>query len=125
LLALSKGHSPATVSDILGVSIPSPYNWLKAWRNQGLMGILTGHQGGAPQKLTPEQLDTAEQIARASPCNLAEIDRQLRECYPDLPSFSLTSLGRHLKQRGLSFSRTRLSLKKTETPTCLSRPKTH
>jgi hypothetical protein len=29
----------------------------------GLMGLLKGHQGGAPTKLTPELLDTAERSA--------------------------------------------------------------
>ncbi|BBL57795.1 hypothetical protein MKFW12EY_14080 [Methylomonas koyamae] len=28
------------------------------------MGLLNGHQGGAPTKLTEEWLDTAERIAR-------------------------------------------------------------
>ena len=68
LLALAKGHSFSVVADILGVTLPTPYNWLKAWQRQGLMGLLNGHQGGAPSKLKPIWLDTAEGIARESPC---------------------------------------------------------
>ncbi|CAD6874951.1 hypothetical protein [Methylomonas fluvii] len=47
---------------------------------------------------------------------MAEIDRQLREIHPDAVTFSLDALARHLKKRGLSFTRTRLSLKKNATP---------
>lgn len=112
LLALNKGHSFSTVADILGVTLPTPYNWVKAWRSLGLMGLLNGHQGGAPTKLTEEWLDTAERIARESPCTLAEIERRLREIHPDVPPVHRDTLARQLKKRGLSFTRTRLSLKK-------------
>jgi hypothetical protein len=81
----------------------TPYNWLKAWNAQGLIGLLGGHQGGAPAKFTPQLLDTAEQVARASPCTLAQIDRRLREIHPDAPPFSLDCLSANLKKRGLSF----------------------
>ncbi|CAD6874949.1 hypothetical protein [Methylomonas fluvii] len=33
LLALAKGHAFAVVADILGVTLPTPYNWAKAWRS--------------------------------------------------------------------------------------------
>lgn len=67
VLALAKGHPPPLVAEILGVTPQSAYNWAKAWCTLGLMGLLKGHQGGAPVKLTPELLDTAERIARAAP----------------------------------------------------------
>jgi len=38
LLALAKGHSFTVVADVLGVTLPTPYNWVRAWRNQGLIG---------------------------------------------------------------------------------------
>lgn len=52
MLALSKGHPFPLVAEILGVSLPTPYNWLKAWHRHDLMGLLNGHKGGAPAKLT-------------------------------------------------------------------------
>ena len=87
------------------------------------MGLLNGHQGGAPTKLTEEWLDTAERIARESPCTLAEIERRLREIHPDVPPIHRDTLARQLKKRGLSFTRTRLSLKKNAT-TNISKPHT-
>lgn len=65
ILALAKGQPFPWVAEILGVSLPTPYNWAKAWQAKGLMGLLGGHQGGAPVKLTAEWLDTAEAMARA------------------------------------------------------------
>lgn len=117
ILALGKGHPPRVVADILGVTLPTPYNWAKAWHAKGLMGLLDGHQGGAPAKLTAALLDTAEAVARAAPCTLAQIDLALRERHPDAPPFSLDCLASGLKKRGLSFKRTRLSLKKNAAPT--------
>lgn len=117
ILALGKGHPFAVVADILGVTLPTPYNWVKAWKAKGLVGLLDGHHGGAPAKLTAALLDTAEAVARAAPCTLAQLDQALREHHPDAPAFSLDCLANGLKKRGLSFKRTRLSLKKT-----LSRP---
>lgn len=112
ILALAKGHKPPVVADVLGVSLPTPYNWAKAWRTHGVMGLLTGHKGGAPVKLTAAMLDTAENIARAAPHKLAEIAQQVHAAHPDAPGFSLDRLSAGLRARGLSFTRTRLSLKK-------------
>jgi len=122
ILALGKKHPFSVVADILGVTLPTPYNWAKAWKAKGLVGLLDGHQGGAPAKLTAALLDTAEAIARATPCTLAQIDQALRERHPDAPPFSLDCLASGLKNRGLSFTRTRLSLKKNAAPTS-SRPR--
>jgi hypothetical protein len=81
------------------------------------MGLLNGHQGGAPAKLTQGLVDAAEQIARSTPCTLRQIEQQSRAIRPDAPPFSLDRLSAHLKKRGLTFKRTRLSLKKNVAPT--------
>ena len=117
ILALGKGHPFAVVADILGVTLPTPYNWAKSWKANGLVGLMDGHQGGAPAKLTAALLDTAEAAASAAPCTLAQIDQALREHHPDAPPFGLDCLANVLKKRGLSFTRTRLSLKKNAAPT--------
>jgi transposase len=113
VLALSQGHRPRLIADILGVTSQTVYNWAKAWRTRGLMGLLNGHQGGRPAQLTVTLLDTAEAVARSEPCPLKDIARRVNEAHPDAPPFSLDRLAVGLKARGLSWKRTRLSLKKT------------
>ena len=65
------------VCDMLQVSDQPLYNWAKAWRTRGLGGLLGGHQGGAPRKLTDPLLDEAAQKGgrkslekNATPANL-------------------------------------------------------
>ena len=48
-------------------------NWALAWRERGLMGMLSGHVGGAPRKLTAPLLQTAVQIACDESLTLAKI----------------------------------------------------
>ncbi len=106
VLALGKGHAPKVVADILGVTAQTVYNWEKRWRLLGLMGLL----------------DAAEAAARAEPCALKEIACRVREAYPEAADFSLDRLVAGLKARGLSWKRTRLSLKKNGAPSGSRRP---
>lgn len=101
LLALSKGYSPQIVADILNVAPASLYNWIKAWRRLGLIGLLNGHKGGRPAKLTATLLDTAEEIAREAPLTLREIAERVKAAHPLAPAFSLDRLAVGLKARGL------------------------
>jgi transposase len=123
VLALAKGHPLPLVADILGVTPQTVYNWAKAWHTRGLMGLLSGHQGGAPAKLTAVLLDTAEALARTAPHTLAEIAEHVHAVHPQAPNFSLDRLSVGLRARGLSFTRTRLSLKK-DAARPSSRPRT-
>lgn len=115
VLALGKGHPPKVVADI-GVTAQTVYNWEKGWRCLGLMGLLGGHKGGRPPKLTAALLDTAEAVARAEPSALKEIACRVREAHPESGDFSLDRLAAGLKARGLSWKRARLSLKKSAAP---------
>lgn len=116
LLALDAGRKVAEICEILRISDQPLYNWAKAWREQGLMGILKGHQGGPPVKLTAQMLDVAAEIASQESLTLNKISAKLKEHFPDAPSFSVDRLSKGLKARGLSFKRTRLSLKKSARP---------
>ncbi len=120
LLALHRGHKVAHICDLLQVSDQPLYNWAKAYRTRGLVGLLGGHQGGAPRKLTDPLLDEAAQIAGEQALSLGQIAQQLRQRHPDAPSFSLERLSVGLKKRGLSYKRGRKSLKKSAIPANLS-----
>lgn len=115
LLALNEGRSVVEIAEIFRVSDQPIYNWAKGWRDNGIVGILDGHKGGAPVKLTAEMLDLAADIARQEPLTLARIAARMAERLPEAPAFSLDRLFIGLKKRGLSFKRTRLSLKKNAT----------
>ncbi len=120
LLALHRGHKVAHICQVLQVSDQPLYNWAKARRTKGLVGILDGHRGGAPRKLTDELLDTAVQIASEQALSLGQIAQQLRQRHPEAPSVSLDRLSVWLKRRGLSYKRGRGSLKKSVMPANLS-----
>ncbi|GHA09870.1 helix-turn-helix domain-containing protein [Oceanisphaera arctica] len=115
LLALNDGVTVVQITLMFRMSDQPIYNWTKGWRTKGLAGILTGHKGGRPPKLTADMLDAAADIARAEPLTLAKIAARVRDLYPDAPSFSLDRLSAGLRARKLSFKRTRLSLEKKET----------
>lgn len=116
LLAMDKGHRVALVAEILGVTPQSIRNWAQWWEERGLVGLLVGHKGGRPAKLTTEMLATGKKLAMEQPMTLREIEAGIRAAHPEAPSFSLDRLAVGLKAQGLSFKRTRLSLKKNITP---------
>ena len=120
LLALHRGHKVAQICDLLQVSDQPLYNWAKAYRTRGLVGILGGHQGGAPRKLTDELLQEAVQIAREQGLSLGQIAQQLHQRHPEAPSLSPQRLSVWLKKHGLSYKRGRKSLKKSVMPANLS-----
>jgi transposase len=125
VLALNDGRSALEVSELLRVSDQPVYNWAKAWRERGLAGLLTGHQGGAPVKLSAPLLDMAADIARQQPMTLGKIAQELKRRCADVPEYSLSRLSAGLKARGLSFKRNRLSLKKSAMPATSSACSAH
>ncbi|WP_157650263.1 helix-turn-helix domain-containing protein [Burkholderia ubonensis] len=64
LLLMSGGLSAPKAAERLGVSVQSPYNWVRAWRVDGIAGLLGGHGGGRPRSLSEAMVTTAIQAAR-------------------------------------------------------------
>lgn len=122
LLLLDLGFTPKTAAARLGTTFQSVYNWTHAWRNAGLCGLLGGHQGGRPPKLSTAQTDTLVQLATEQARYLRELDQALHERHPEAPPVNPQTLARALKARGLRVRRTRWSLKKNATPPPLSVP---
>jgi transposase len=123
LLALAAGERASTVALVLGVTLQSPRNWKVWWRDVGLMGLLGGHQGGRPPKLTAELLITVAEAAHREPLTLREIADAVRDTHPTAPEFSLARLAAGLKRQGLSWKRCRLSLKKKRPDSLRDRPR--
>lgn len=49
VLALNEGRSVEDISGVLRVTVPPVYKWARAWKERGLMGMLSGHVGGPPE----------------------------------------------------------------------------
>lgn len=113
ILSLNAQHKPELIADVLGVTKQSVYNWAKWWRQDGLAGLLDGHKGGRPVKLTAKLVESAVAIATEEALTLAGIKQRVLERHPDAPDFSLDRLAARLKERRFSFKRCRLSLKKS------------
>jgi transposase len=113
LVSLNAGHKPEMIAQVLGISQQSVYNWAKWWRRYGLVGLLDGHKGGSPAKLTEELVDSAIEIAAAELLTLEGIKQRLQVRHLDAPDFSIDRLSAGLKERKFSFiKRCRLLLKK-------------
>jgi transposase len=115
VLLLGSGLSASRVAARLGVSVPSPYNWAKAWSKSGVVGLLTGHGGGRPRALPDAMVAAAVQIATAEPLTLARIAQRLEAQFSKPLACRLGTLGMALKREGLSFKRDRYALKKSVT----------
>lgn len=115
VLLLGSGLSAPKVAARLGVSVPSPYNWVRAWSKSGVCGLLTGHGGGRPRALPDLMVAAAVQIAKAEPLTLALIAQRLEATFNEPLPCKLETLGMALKREGLSFKRNRFALKKSAT----------
>jgi transposase len=113
LLALNEGRTVVEIAALLRISDQPIYNWAKQWRELGLAGILNGHKGGHPRKVTDAMQDTVIELARSEPLTLRELNQKLRARLPEAPQVSNDTIRNILKKHGFSFKRNRLSLKKS------------
>ncbi|KVD55001.1 transposase [Burkholderia ubonensis] len=111
LLMLASKVRPAEVAAKLGVSDQSIYNWARAWREQGVVGLLVGHKGGRPRALPDEMVDATAQFVQAEPLIAQRLDATFNDPLP----CRLETLSAALKRRGFSFKRNRYALKKSAT----------
>ena len=111
LLLLDEGLSPREIAAQLFVSQRVIYDWFHAWTQRGVCGLLTRFNGGRPRALTPEMLVRAVAIACAESLSLAGIAQKLEAEFGPLPCTHET-LGIALKREGLTYKRSRFSLKK-------------
>lgn len=46
LVLMGNGLSAPKAAQRLGVNVQSPYNWVRTWQAEGIVGLLGGHGGG-------------------------------------------------------------------------------
>jgi transposase len=114
LLMLAAGEKLVTIQQELESSHQSVYNWLSLWNECGIAGILKVKRHGGRQAKLPEQwVERALDLARSSPYSARQIAHCLETEFEQILPCSLRTLRRTLKEGGMSYKRTRLSLKKT------------
>lgn len=114
LLLLSSGLPAPKAAERLGVRLQSPYNWVRAWRVDGIAGLLGGHGGGRPRSLSEAIVTTAIQTARSESLTLAQIAQRVEVAHGKLPC-RIETLSVALKREGFTFKPNRFSLKKSAT----------
>jgi transposase len=112
IIAINAELKVAAIAKVLGVSRKTIYNWAKWWREDGFDGLLDGHKGGRPVKLTDELIACALEITRNKALTLADIKQRMLELHPEAPDFSLDRLACRLKEHRLKVKRYRAPLKK-------------
>lgn len=120
LLRLAQGEAPNEIADRLMITPQVIYNWVHWWRERGIVGLLGGHIGDRPPSLPMTWLDTADAIARREALSLAGIAKAVEAVHQAPLPCSLGTLRNGLIARGLSFKRTRFSLKKSAPKTSSS-----
>ncbi|MEX0445631.1 transposase [Xenorhabdus sp. SGI246] len=115
LLMLARGIKPRQIADEIGCSLRAIYDWVHAWHNSGIAGLLGGHVGGRHPAMTPDMIATAVKSDSAESLTLARIAQKVEDKHGPLPC-TLETLANTLKRQGLTYTykRARLSLKKTK-----------
>lgn len=67
LLGMSRGDSMGEIAHTLGVSRTTPYEWLKTFLVEGIVGLKPIWQGGRPPKLIGSQKARLTEIIKAGP----------------------------------------------------------
>jgi transposase len=120
VLLLGNGQKVRDVAADLQVTCKSVYNWVHAWRNRGLCGLLAGHKGGRPPGLTQAMIITAIETAHARTATLAQIALTVETVHGCALPCRPQTLARALRRAGVCYKRARYSPKKEETGRTLS-----
>jgi transposase len=73
LLMPGRRIKPKVIAGQLGVSGQSVYNWSRAWRDSGVCGLMSGHNGDRPPALYDAMITAALDVARTESLTLAQI----------------------------------------------------
>jgi transposase len=115
LLMLYSGKKLGTVQKELDISHQSVYNWITGWNTGGIAGLLNVSRfGGRPTKLPATWVESAVELATGAPYSVRQIAHLLEKQYEMPLPCSLRTLTRVLKAEGMTYKRTRSSLKKTQ-----------
>lgn len=113
LVHIGAGLSAPKAAQRLGVSMQSPYNWVRAWQTDGIAGLLGGHGGGRPRSLSEAMVATAVQAANTESLTLPQIAQRVEAVHGDCHAVSVRWAWRS-SARALPSSATGCRLKKTQ-----------
>lgn len=115
LLLIADQVPASVIQDTLQVSLPSLYAWVRQWRQVGIVGLLAvSRHGGRKLKLPQEWIDRALTLATDQAYSARQISQVLEEEFKQSLPCTLETLRNTLKSGGMTYKRTRASLKKKE-----------
>jgi transposase len=110
LLLLHSGLSASEVAEQTGLHFRTILNTRLRWLNKGMACLVDRPHTGAPRKLTQTQADQLIDWARQEPLSAPQLLAKLVDS--GAPEMHLNTLRNMLRTAGLTWKRTRHSLKK-------------
>jgi transposase len=111
LLLLNSGLSASQVAEQTGLHFRTILNTRLKWLNMGMACLVDLPHTGAPRKLTDAQADQLVEWAKQEPLSAPQLVAKLVDS--GAPAMHPNSVRIVLKRAGLTWKRTRHSLKKT------------
>lgn len=88
---------------VMGISKPTAYEWQNAWNEKGLDSIMPAYSGGAPRRLTDEQLGEVKTAVANRCMTTEEVQDLIYEHYK--VSYTRKQIAVRMRELGLHFAK--------------------
>ena len=92
LILHHQGQQISQLAPVFGVTLPTLYNWIKAWESRGILGVYNQVGRGRKRIFTPEQEKKIYQWVQQSPVQLKTVLARIKE------NFNLTTSKKTIKR---------------------------
>lgn len=98
-----QGVEMAKAMAVLDISKPTAYQWQDEWNKRGLDSIVPGYAGGAPRRLTDEQLDEVKKAITERCMSTAEVQDFIEKRFE--VKYSKKQIAVRMRELGLHFAK--------------------